>query len=157
MKAISECIYSRGKHGIKYVRRRIPAAIRSAYPARQTHILRSLGTTDLREAKERARAELARIDAEFRLKGQRRDLSRASFATKRISKLSDAQLQGIARFWVREVLLSDERHRQKSMDDVEFNSVSNWPASGRNWDACSRRARALAASQRCTDSSISAG
>ena len=85
MKAISDCIYTRGKHGFKYVRRRVPAAVRSAFPARQTHILRSPGTTDLRAAKEPARAELARIDAEPRLKGQRLDLSRASFAAKRAS------------------------------------------------------------------------
>lgn len=33
MKAIAENICSRGKHGIQYVRRRIPAAIRVAYTA----------------------------------------------------------------------------------------------------------------------------
>jgi hypothetical protein len=32
MKAISEGIYQRGKHGTKDVRRRIPADIRAAYP-----------------------------------------------------------------------------------------------------------------------------
>ena len=32
MKAIAENIYTRGQHGIQYVRRRIPAAIRAAYP-----------------------------------------------------------------------------------------------------------------------------
>lgn len=51
MKATSECIYARGKHGIKHVRRRIRAAIPCAYPARQTHILRSQGNTDMRDAK----------------------------------------------------------------------------------------------------------
>ena len=123
MKAISDCIYARGKHGIKYVRRRIPAALRAAYPAHQTHIVRSLGTADPRHAKERARAELARIDAEFRLKSQQLDLSRASLAAKRVSKLSDEQLQGIARFWVRQVLLNDEHRRQQGMDDIEFDEL----------------------------------
>ncbi len=123
MKAISDCIYTRGKHGIKYVRRRIPAALRAAYPAHQTHIIRSLGTTDLRDAKERARAELARIDAEFRLKSQQLDLSRASLAAKRVCRLSDEQLEGIARFWVRQVLLNDEHRRQQGMDDIEFDEL----------------------------------
>ena len=93
MKAISESLYERGKHGIKYVRRRIPAALRQAY-SNQTHITRSLGTSDLREAKTRARAELAKIEAEFVQARERLDLSRASRAAKRIGKLSDEQLHG---------------------------------------------------------------
>jgi hypothetical protein len=48
LKAISENVYVRGKHGNLYVRRRIPAAIRAAYPARQEHITRSLGVSDVR-------------------------------------------------------------------------------------------------------------
>ena len=78
MKAISEGIYQRGKHCTKYVRRRIPADIRAAYPANQEHIVRSLGTADLHDAKELARAELARIDTEFRQKRQQLDLSQVS-------------------------------------------------------------------------------
>lgn len=123
MKAISECIYERGKHGMKYVRRRIPAAIRAAYPANQTHIVRSLGTADTRDAKERARAELTRIDAEFRMKAERLDLSRASMAAKRVTKLDDEQLQGIARFWVRQVLSNDEQRRLQGLDDAEFDEL----------------------------------
>ena len=64
MKVIAENICTRGPHGIQSVRRRIPAAIRAAYPAKQTHIVRSLGTADRRLAKGLANAELARIDAE---------------------------------------------------------------------------------------------
>ncbi|MFZ3123645.1 MAG: hypothetical protein WA129_00660 [Acidovorax sp.] len=45
MKAISENIYERGKHGIKYVRRRIPIALRAAYPSK--HIVRSLGRSEV--------------------------------------------------------------------------------------------------------------
>jgi hypothetical protein len=70
MRAISEGIYQRGKYGTKYVRRRIPADIRSACPASQEHIVRSLGTADLREAKDLAHAELTHLDIEFRLKHQ---------------------------------------------------------------------------------------
>jgi integrase len=122
MKAISESLYERGKHGIKYVRRRIPAALRLAYP-NQTHITRSLGTSDLREAKTRARAELARIEAEFVQARERLDLSRASRAAKRIGKLSDEQLQNVAKFWARQVLLVDDKQRQEGLDDDEFDEL----------------------------------
>lgn len=70
MKAIAENTYTRGKHGITYVRLRIPAAIRAAYPAKQTHIVCSLGVADRRVAKGLAHAELARIEAEFKLKSE---------------------------------------------------------------------------------------
>ncbi|MEW6480790.1 MAG: DUF6538 domain-containing protein [Pseudomonadota bacterium] len=123
MKAIAENIYTRGQHGIQYVRRRIPAAIRAAYPAKQTHIVRSLGTADRQLAKQRARAELARIDAEFKLKSEQLDLSRASLSAKRIAKLDDEQLKGIARFWVRQVLLADDQRRQAGLDDDEFDEL----------------------------------
>lgn len=122
MKAISESLYERGKHGIKYVRRRIPAALRLAYP-NQTHITRSLGTSDLREAKARAHAELARIEAEFVQARERLDLSRASRAAKRIGKLSDEQLQNVAKFWARQVLLVDDKQRQEGLDDDEFDEL----------------------------------
>ena len=123
MKASSEGIYQRGKHGTKYVRRRIPADIRSAYPASQEHIVRSLGTADLREAKERARAELTRIDSEFWLKRQDLDLTRVSLNPKRIARLDDEQLQSAARFWVQRVLLNDDRSRQEGLDDTEFDEL----------------------------------
>ncbi|MBQ0942734.1 integrase [Ideonella sp. 4Y16] len=123
MKVIAENIYTRGQHGIQYVRRRIPAAIRAAYPAKQTHIVRSLGTADRRLAKGLARAELARIDAEFKLKSEQLELSRASLSAKRIAKLDDDQLKGIARFWVRQVLLADDQRRQAGLDDAEFDEL----------------------------------
>ncbi len=44
MKAVCESIYERGSHAIKYLRRRIPADVRLAYPTGRTHITRSLGT-----------------------------------------------------------------------------------------------------------------
>jgi len=40
-------------------------------------------------------------------KRQQPQVERASQTTKRIAKLSDEQLKGIAQFWVREVLLND--------------------------------------------------
>ena len=92
----SESVHARGKHGNLYVRRRIPAAIRAAYPAHQEHIVRRLGTSDRGAAKELARAEDTRIDIEFRQKRQELDLSRASLSAKRIAKLDDEQPRGLA-------------------------------------------------------------
>ena len=123
MKAVSDGLYRRGKHGNMYVRRRIPAAIRAAYPQKQTHVIRSLGTADYRTAKPLAHAELAKIAAEFELKRQQIDLSRASKAVKRIRKLSDQQLQDFARFWMHQVLLTDEQNRQQGLDDDEFEEL----------------------------------
>lgn len=123
MKALSEGLYRRGKHGNIYVRRRIPAAIRAAYPQHQTHVIRSLGTADYRTAKPLAHAELAKIAAEFELKRQQIDLSRASRAVKRIRKLSDRQLQDFARFWMNQVLLTDEQNRQQAWTTM---SSKNW-------------------------------
>lgn len=95
MKAISENLYRCGKSGTLYVRRRIPASLRAAYPAHQEHIARSLHTSDVRNVKERARAELTRIDIEFHQKRQELDLSRASLNPKQVSKLEDEQLQSV--------------------------------------------------------------
>ena len=123
LKAISENVYARGKHGILYVRRRIPAALRAAYPAHQEHIVRSLGTADRRSAKELARAENTRIDAEFRQKRQELDLSQASLTPKSIAQLDDEQLQAVAKFWLRQVLMTDEQQRQAGLDDDEFDEL----------------------------------
>lgn len=130
MKAIAENLYERGKHGIKYVRRRIPAALQLAYP-KKTHITRSLGTSDLREAKARAHAELTKIDIEFAQARERLELSRASLAAKRITKLSDNQLQATAKFWSRQVLLSDDKQREEGLDDEEFDELGEKLASQR--------------------------
>jgi hypothetical protein len=123
LRVVSENLHARGKHGNLYVRRRIPAAVRAAYPSHQEHVVRSLGTADLRAAKELARAENTRIDIEFRQKRQELDLSRASLAAKRISKLDEEQLQAVAKFWVRQVLLNDEHRRQAGLDDAEFDEL----------------------------------
>ncbi len=131
MKALSEGLYRRGKRGNMYVRRRIPAAIRAAYPQHQTHIIRSLGTADQREAKARSHTELAKIEAEFELKRQQLDLSRASKAVKRVRKLSDQQLRDFARFWMRRVLLTDEENRQQGLDNDEFEELGEHLAAQR--------------------------
>ena len=58
MKAISENLYERGINGIKYCRRRIPAALFAAYFPQITHIVPSLGTSDLRAAKQCLKADI---------------------------------------------------------------------------------------------------
>ena len=42
---------------------------------------------------------------------------------RRVRNLSDEQLQGMARFWVRQVLLNDDRGRQQGLDDDEFDEL----------------------------------
>ena len=123
MKAISENLYQRGKNGIKYCRRRIPAALLAAYPPKQTHITRSLGTSDLREAKKRLKAEINQIDLEFaqHLKAlkEQQDL----YTKKKLNSLSAEQLKALADHWVRQVLLTDEQLRSEGLDDAEFDEL----------------------------------
>ncbi len=49
----------------------IPAAVRAAYPAKQTHIVHSLGTADRCLTKVQAHVEPARIDASIKLERER--------------------------------------------------------------------------------------
>lgn len=65
MKQIAEFIYARRKRRAIFVRRRIPAAIRAAYPPKQLFIQTNMRTSDVAEGKRRARVKLTRIDAEF--------------------------------------------------------------------------------------------
>lgn len=80
MRAVCESIYERGKRGIKYLRRRVPSDLCVVYG--RTQITRSLGTSDLREAKSLAHAEQARLEEEFQrargeLEGRRERLRTA--------------------------------------------------------------------------------
>lgn len=122
MEQVAEFIFKRGKGSTLYVRRRIPANLRGAYP-KKTHITRSLGTSSMPEAKARARLELAQIDAQFLDAREKLTLSRASMAAKRVKKLSDHQIQGVAKFWARQVLLADEQQRSAGLDDDEFDEL----------------------------------
>ena len=125
MKAISENLYERGINGMKYCRRRIPAALLAAYPKNKTHIVRSLGTTDLRLAKQCLKAEINRIDAEFALHLVELQQKQAAYARKRLDCLSEEQLKALADHWVRQVLLNDERLRSEGagLDDEEFDEL----------------------------------
>ncbi|MHB1571709.1 MAG: DUF6538 domain-containing protein, partial [Solirubrobacteraceae bacterium] len=82
-------VFRRGKHGVFYVRRRIPRALLSAYPGGQTEIARSLRTADSREARSKAILELAAIEREFAAKRSEIDLSRASEHPLSVRSLTD--------------------------------------------------------------------
>lgn len=119
MKSISENLFCRGKFKTYYVRKRIPKALLRAYPSGKSEIIRSLQTGDKKEASKRLRAELVRIDAEFDLKLQEMK-KRSELYHRRSVPYSDAQIQEIAGFYVRQVLLSDKNKRVQGMDDEDF-------------------------------------
>jgi uncharacterized protein DUF6538 len=68
MKRIRDSVYQRGVRGQIYVRKRIPAALRHAYPPHKREIVVSLGTNDFALVKDNIHTELARIEAEFKEK-----------------------------------------------------------------------------------------
>ena len=136
MKTISENLYERGVNGIKYCRRRIPVALAAAYPKEKTHVVRSLGTSDLRLAKQRFKAEINRIDAEFAKRlavlQEKQAQDEAVYSLKKVDTLSEELVTALAGYWVRQVLLTDERVRSgeftkdrehaDGLDDREFDS-----------------------------------
>lgn len=123
MKAISENLYERGKYGMKYCRRRIPAALLAAYPPKQTHITRSLHTSDLREAKKRLKVKINQIDSEFARHRTALKEKQALYTRKKLNSLSQEQLKALADHWGRQVLLNDEQLRSEGLDDAEFDGL----------------------------------
>lgn len=122
MKSISENLFCRGKFNTYYVRKRIPKALLRAYPSGKSEIIRSLQTGDKKEASKRLRAELVRIDAEFDLKLQEMK-KRSELYHRRTVPYSDAQIQELAGFWVRQILLTDKSKRIQGMDDEDFDEL----------------------------------
>ncbi len=116
MKKISEGIYQHGKRGNHSVRLRIPAALRSVYPSKQTHIRRNLRTGDASLAKSRGRVVIGCIEAEFTDKRQKLELTRASQTPKRVTTLSDEQIKAVAEYWAHNVLAQDEARRQNGLE-----------------------------------------
>jgi integrase len=125
MKTISENLYQRGKHGTFYCRLRVPAALSGAYPLKKTHISRSLGTTDLRQAKKLFKVEVIRIDAEFVTQAAALKKNQALKTRKRISSLSEAKLKELADYWIRQTLLNDQKRRDDMLDDEEFDELGS--------------------------------
>ncbi len=46
-------------------------------------------------------------------------------SARRVRKISNEQLQGVARFWVRQVLLNDDRGRQQGSTTMSSTSSVN--------------------------------
>lgn len=124
MKNQTQYLFQRGKYRTYYVRRRIPEPLRTLYGGRREFV-RSLGTADFREASSRAAFELASIEAEFVQRRKEIELSRASFAPRRVQQLSRAELEAIGRFWARQILLQDEQRREAGLDDDEFEELGS--------------------------------
>lgn len=111
MKQIAPNLYARGKKGSIYLRRRIPHALLSAYPAQKTHQTVCLHTCDLQAAKKLQHAEEVRIEAEFSQRLAELQKKQADRAIKRLDTMSDDVLKSLADHWVRQVLETDEHYR----------------------------------------------
>jgi hypothetical protein len=128
-KKVAQHILQRG--ATHYVRVRIPAQLRPAYPAEQTHVLENLQTDDEREAKARGHSTLARIYADFEIKRAQLDLTPTSLSPKRIEKLTDEELALVGGFYQPSVLQQDQARRQAGLDDDEFEELGRELASQR--------------------------
>jgi hypothetical protein len=122
MKTIAPHLFVRGKVGSIYLRRRIPQALKSAYPAKQTHKIVCLHTCDIRIAKKRQMQEEVLIDAEFSRRLEDLKKKQADRVVIRLEKMSDEQVKSLADYWVRQVLVSDEHHRGLASED-EFDEL----------------------------------
>ncbi|MEO7032107.1 MAG: DUF6538 domain-containing protein [Herbaspirillum sp.] len=121
MKCTSEHLFSRGKSGRFYIRRRIPTAILSAYPAGKAEIIHSLHTSDRAEATRRLRVEQVRIDSEFATHAKNLQERYNTLQLSHFKSFTDQQLTDLAKFWVHQVLAGDIQARQQGMDDEKFN------------------------------------
>ena len=127
MKQIAEHLYARGKSGKLYCRVRVPSKLRPAYP-RKPEIIRALGTSDRREGKALLITELAAIQQEFALK--ERELAvkasqRAQRSVRRLTALTEQQVQAMASNWVHQSLLADDLQRSHGLDDEDFESLND--------------------------------
>jgi integrase len=117
MKQIAPHLFSRGKVGSIYLRLRIPQDLKTAYPAKCTHIVFCLGTCNLGSAKKLQLTEEVRIEAEFSRHREELRKKKADRAVKRLDKMSDDVLKSLADHWVRQVLLTDEHYRELDSED----------------------------------------
>lgn len=111
MKTIAPNLYVRGKHGSIYLRRRIPTALKMAYPAKKTHIIACLHTCDVGKAIKLQHQREVCIDAEFSQRLEELKKKQADRATKRLDKMTDEVIKSLADYWVRQVLETDEHYR----------------------------------------------
>lgn len=116
LRKVEHDLYARGTTGTLYVHKRIPAAIKLAYPLKKTHITRSLKTSDRQVARRAALLVLAEIKAEFDSAQSRIELSCASKAPVYVTRLNVGQLKGVLDFWTRQVMLADDQIRKVTLD-----------------------------------------
>lgn len=117
MKTIAPNLYVRGKRGSIYLRRRIPTALKMAYPAEQTHKIVCLHTCDIGVAKSLQHVEEVRIDAEFSQRLEELKKKQADRVIKRLDTMSDEVLNALADHWVHQVLCSDDRYRELDSEE----------------------------------------
>jgi len=118
---LPEHLFRRGARGTIYLRRRIPAALRDAYPRSKKEIQRSLWTSDLRVAKTRMHAEEARLNAEFAQK--RAQLAKQRPPLQRTKQLTDEAIRDLGKTWINRVLDTDDWRRSQGLDDEDFDEL----------------------------------
>jgi hypothetical protein len=124
MKQFSKYLYFRSDCATIYYRRRIPEAIREAYPPEQESFIECLHTSDRGLAEQMRDAVNIRVACEFSQHKETLKKQRAERSVKRLEKLSDEQLKSLADYWVRQVLLTDEHYRGLSSEE-EFDAIGN--------------------------------
>jgi hypothetical protein len=113
-------LYCRGKGDIYYLRRRIPTAIRAAYPNGRNEIIRSLRTRGVKVAKKLLRSALVSTDREFAVKeAALREHSNVR-AVQRVSQLSAEQLRDFAGRGLAPYLKRTTKLDGRGLDEAEF-------------------------------------
>ncbi|WP_422042279.1 DUF6538 domain-containing protein, partial [Roseateles sp.] len=123
MQTLPEHLYLRGKRGIFQFRRRIPKDLHHLYPQHKREVVVSLGTSDLRLAKERLHAEEAKVDAEF---AKRRNSFKQTWsppARQQVTDLTPQQLDDLAQTWTHSVLRADQNERSAGLSEAEFEEL----------------------------------
>lgn len=123
LQKVENDIFQRGTTGKHYVHKRIPAAIRTSYPPKKTHITLSLKTSDRQIARRAAPLLLAKIQAEFEEKKAQINLGRAHETPVRVTRMTDRQIEGALNFWTCQILLADDARRVAELDDDEFDEL----------------------------------
>jgi len=116
-------IYTRGVRGNHYIRKRIPAALRQAYPPTQSHIQKSLKTSSIVLARRSAPLILAQIDKEFQQRRAHIDLEKVHLSPLRITGMTPRQRQGVLDYWSHQALGADDAQRAGELDDEQFEEL----------------------------------
>lgn len=123
MKAISEHLFRRGSRGSLYLRRRIPADLRGAFPPGKREVIRSLHTSDETVAMRRLRAESSKRDDLFERARQRLAERWKRRELRTVHTLTDEPLDELARGWVHAVLQTDQETHRDGLDDAAFTDL----------------------------------